>query len=130
MKLVESCPWMYAIEHFTTHSLDMIRQVKGSLYERFKGGPTALMIAAKVGNEQIIDYYAKSPMPAGYLDFASEDGNTALMLAAEAGHESIVKTLHRLGADIKLRNKNGKTPLGLSSANGHDSITEFLVYNI
>jgi len=125
MKLVESCAWMYAIEHLPEYSLDFIRKVKGSVYERFKGGPTALILASKVGNKEIINYYAEKNIPDGYLDFVSEDG-TALMLAAEGGYESIVKTLVKLGANTNLRNRDGKTALVLSSARGHDCITKYL----
>ena len=123
--IVETCPWMYVIEYAPSYSLRMIKRVKGSIYERFKRGPTALMIAAKSGNEAIIDCY--TDIPRGYLDFAGSDGNTALMLAAEAGHESIVKTLIQKGADHSLRNKAGKTALSLARV---DSITEFLLYNV
>jgi ankyrin repeat protein len=116
---------MYAIEYAPSYSLQMMKRVKGSIYERFKGGPTGLMIAAKAGNEAILEYY--TDVPSGYLDFAGSDGNTALILAAEAGHESIVKTLIARGADQSLRNKAGKTALSLARL---DSITEFLLYNV
>jgi len=54
---------------------------------------------------------------------------TPLHKSAENGHFRIVEFLYYHGADINIKDIQGKTPLHYASSLGHVDIVEFLIVN-
>ncbi len=50
----------------------------------------------------------------GYIDKQNKDGDTALHIAARQGKSNLVKWLCNAGADVNIRNKQGRTPLDIA----------------
>lgn len=60
------------------------------------------------------------------MDMIDDNDMTPVMLAAEKGHKAAVVVLIREGADLSLKNKQGKTALTLARDNAHAQVVEVL----
>ena len=60
------------------------------------------------------------------MDFQDKNKMTALMYAAKNGDLEMTKLLVEEGAQVTLRNKEGKTASMLSYENGHQEVFEYL----
>jgi hypothetical protein len=80
-------------------------------------GWTVSMIAAKMGNEEIV----KTLLETGKVDLETrdKDGKTSLFWAAEMGHKGVVKILLEAGADWKVVDLKNETAAMLAAAGGH-----------
>mgnify|MGYP003385389921 FL=1 len=121
-------------EHSMHGSIEMVTKYReqGADVEGVDGtGRTAMHKAAFWGHIHVIKYLVEecgcNPNP---VDFNSD---SPLHDAARFAHESVVNALIEAGADLSLRNNDGKTPLEValqysttSTANKHDAIIERL----
>lgn len=88
-------------------------------------GMTALMYASKLGHEKIV----KNILSCKNVDIDIRDkldGMTALMLASSFGNANIVKMLVKNGANITLKNNEGKTALMLASSQHYTEISNII----
>lgn len=116
-------------------------------------GDNALMIAAWLGNldgvQALIDAGAEVNRPewtplhyacanghleivkllienSAYIDAASPNGTTPIMMAARGGHAKTVAFVYKQGADITLRNQQGKSAEDLATSNNFPDVAEYL----
>lgn len=89
-----------------------------------EGSESALILASKKGNIEIVDILLKSGAD---VDFEFKNKRTALIFAAENGHKKIVKMLLEAGANLEQKIKNGCNALILSVKNGHKEVVELLL---
>lgn len=90
-------------------------------------GQSPLMIAAMLGNEQIVTLMLEN---GATLDVVDSKGLTALMLAARNGQSSVADYLLSHGADVNIQDKRGLTAIMHASAFGHQETVEtILQYN-
>ena len=98
-----------------------------------KTGRTALMNAARAGNEGLVHTLLHKAQffweedRKNYVNMEDNDGNTALLLAASRGQLRVVQKLIREGANINVANKNGYTPLMQAARNGHPQTVRALL---
>jgi uncharacterized protein len=82
-------------------------------------GTTAIMVAAKEGNEPAV----KALVNAGAdLDLQDEFGDTALIYASRERHKNIVKILVDAGADLNIKNNRGEN----ATTNTSESISQII----
>ena len=60
------------------------------------------------------------------LDFQDDDKFTALIYASRQGYGLVVRWLVEHGANVNLRNSNGKSALTIAEENGRDKIAYYL----
>jgi hypothetical protein len=60
------------------------------------------------------------------IDLPDDDGNTPLMLAAQVDNQESLISLIEHGAQLDLKNKNGKDALALAQENNHQAIVDIL----
>jgi len=130
--------------------LAILDAYKPDINYRNKEGETALFLAARAGNNLMIDFFIQQGAD---INLQGKEGMTPLMLAittqpkneslAGAGSREItdpktnkkerhssrsdfVKALLEKGADLTLRNNAGKTALDLARENGNEEILSLL----
>merc|ERR1719265_2480793 len=81
------------------------------------------MIAARHGQLDVVQCALDTSLSQPQLDAVDEKGNTAVMIAAREGHLDVVKALVAAGADVKVRNFEGKTAQDIA---GDGSIRQVL----
>eukprot|EP00281_Chroomonas_sp_CCMP1168_P021765 CAMPEP_0206221394 /NCGR_PEP_ID=MMETSP0047_2-20121206/5390_1 /ASSEMBLY_ACC=CAM_ASM_000192 /TAXON_ID=195065 /ORGANISM="Chroomonas mesostigmatica_cf, Strain CCMP1168" /LENGTH=351 /DNA_ID=CAMNT_0053644123 /DNA_START=107 /DNA_END=1163 /DNA_ORIENTATION=- len=64
------------------------------------GGPTALMMAAKSGQTDVVRFLLEK---GANVNLRNNEENTALMLAADGGHTDIVRSLLENGAQVDMK---------------------------
>merc|ERR1712032_424306 len=92
-------------------------------------GSNALMFAAESGHCKIINKLlskSKDLQHHHLLNSADGDGDTALHCSTYSGHLDAVKLLHSKGANVNVRNMNGRTALDLAIEHQHKAIIEYL----
>ncbi len=87
-------------------------------------GQSPLMIAAMLGNEQIVTLMLENEAA---LDVVDSKGLTALMLAARNGQSNVVGYLLSHGADVNIQDKRGLTAIMHASAFGHQETVETIL---
>jgi ankyrin repeat protein len=87
-------------------------------------GQTALMMAAQAGKPEIIEELLKHKANINAVD--TWDQWTALQWASSGGQLETVSLLIKNGADIHLKDKNGKTALALAQEKGQTKVAELL----
>eukprot|EP00434_Breviolum_minutum_P023291 symbB.v1.2.020545.t1/scaffold1731.1/size134469/2 len=75
---------------------------------------TALMIAARHGQDDVVIRALETSCTQPQLDVVDEHGNTAVMIAAREGHKKVVEALIAAGADLSLQNVDGQTAADLA----------------
>ena len=63
------------------------------------------------------------------INAVDKENNTALILASKFGYHEIVKIFIENGADINIKNNDGKTALDYAEENDYKSIIELLKNN-
>ncbi|MGL4389081.1 MAG: ankyrin repeat domain-containing protein, partial [Brevinema sp.] len=91
-----------------------------------RDGSTPLLIAAAVGNNQMVKYLLKkgaNPNSANFMKF------TPLMMASEFGHLSVIKTLLKTKkiTNINEENRMGYNAIMRATYNGHVPTVRFLL---
>lgn len=92
------------------------------VHARDSGGDTPLLVAAKKGNEKMVEML----LEAGAKVDEPNRGYTALMIAARRGYGGIVNLLIGKKADVNFQNEFGKTALSLARDYGQPQIVERL----
>jgi len=87
-------------------------------------GWTALMHAARVGNEELVTLILNH---GAEVDARSDDGWTALMRAAVKGHEGVLRILLAHGAQVNLLDNGKATALHWAARKGHIVIVKTLL---
>lgn len=91
----------------------------GDINSMTKTGNTLLMMAAKIGDKQTLDFLF-SQLPD--VNIQNKVGATALMIAAKYGHAHAVELLLDHGANPLIRNNNGITAARFAQAYKHDDV--------
>jgi ankyrin repeat protein len=68
-------------------------------------GETALILAASMNNDRMLQYLLDMGAHPNVVDFK---GRSALMRAAELGHVQVIEILKKANADAKIRDTEGK----------------------
>lgn len=76
----------------------------------FHGGETALMLSARFGSTEIVEYLLKHREVLEDIDETSNAGDTALNIASYWGQVPVVKLLLTAGADTELINNQDMAP--------------------
>ena len=87
-------------------------------------GQTPLMIAAILGNLDIVTILLENKADLDYID---KNGLTALMLAARNGQLPVAELLLNNGADINVQDKSGLTALMHAASFGHEQTVEIIL---
>ena len=87
-------------------------------------GNTALMLAAKVGDSQIIDALLSYKAD---VNIRNNAGATALMIAAKYGHPHVIDKLLAHGADPTIKNNSGSTAAHFARGYKHQELHDYLV---
>ncbi len=87
-------------------------------------GDTALMIATKKGNLELIEPVIKA---GANINTFNKNGNTALIVATKNGDQDLAKYLVKAGADINAVDKNGDTALIIAKKNDNQELSEYLI---
>ena len=90
-----------------------------------ENGETALMVASKNGNFDIVKYLEENNATVHLKD---HNGKTALMLATENGHFQIVEYLCECHAVLDERDNQHRTARMLAQQNGYIEIENYLYH--
>ena len=82
-------------------------------------GITPLSAAASMGGEEALRYLVKAGAKVNKINQLEYGGTTALTTAARVGNAANVKVLLELGADPRLKMKDGSTALSAAEASGN-----------
>ncbi len=110
----EYTPLMVAVSNENVPIVRRLLEVPGidinrMAYDREYGTVSALHIAARAGNDQIMDLLLSAPSIR--LDVQNSDGQTPLHIAAIADNDGMVNRLIQAGAQVNLQDQVGSTPL-------------------
>ncbi|XP_046304841.1 fibronectin type 3 and ankyrin repeat domains protein 1 isoform X3 [Marmota monax] len=109
--------------------LDVVKYLRrhGASWEaRDLGGCTALHWAADGGHCTVIDWMIKDGCEVDVVDTGS--GWTPLMrVSVVSGSQKVASLLIEAGADVNVRDKDGKTPLMVAVLNNHEQLVELLL---
>jgi serine/threonine-protein phosphatase 6 regulatory ankyrin repeat subunit B len=92
-------------------------------YLQNHNGDTALLLASRSGNWQIVDALLLAKAP---LEVRDQFGQTPLMNAARLGHLGIVLRLLDKGADVNAKDASGRTAVTLASLTNRQSVLRAL----
>ena len=104
-----------------TRELSQIAAKGASLDTTDIDGNTLLMLAARDGHADTVDFLIKSRVK---LNARNSAGDTALRLAAFRGHQKVVELLLAGGAAV---NMQGWTPLAYAAFSGHLEVAKLLI---
>lgn len=90
---------------------------------------TALMVAAEGGHEDVVRTLLKHTGKAamkGFIDATTKAGRTALMWAAQKGRYGVAELLIEEGADVKMRESEGKRADEIAFSEGYRNLGDML----
>ncbi len=87
-------------------------------------GQTPLMIAAMLGNEDLVSLMLDN---AAAINLIDNKGLTAIMLAARNGQVNVIEYLIAQGADINIQDKKGMTAIMHGASFGHKETVELIL---
>ncbi|XP_038296816.1 fibronectin type 3 and ankyrin repeat domains protein 1 isoform X1 [Canis lupus baileyi] len=109
--------------------LDVVKYLRrhGASWEtRDLGGCTALHWAADGGHCSVIEWMIKDGCEVDAADTGS--GWTPLMrVSAVSGNQRVASLLIEAGADVNMKDKDGKTPLMVAVLNNHEELVQLLL---
>ncbi|XP_037660984.1 fibronectin type 3 and ankyrin repeat domains protein 1 isoform X3 [Choloepus didactylus] len=109
--------------------LDVVKYLRrhGASWEtRDLGGCTALHWAADGGHCSVIDWMIKDGCEVDVVDAGS--GWTPLMrVSAVSGSQKVASLLIEAGADVNMKDRDGKTPLMVAVLNNHEELVQLLL---
>ena len=86
-------------------------------------GDTPLMVAAKIGHDQVVGELIRAGADVNGKDNYKQ---TALHCASRRGLSSVIKTLAEAGANLNVQDKRGVTPLMEAANYGHANVIKTL----
>lgn len=89
-------------------------------------GITPLLGAASMGNEEVLRYLVTKGAKVNRVTQIEHGGTTALTTAARVGQAASVKALLELGADPRLKMKDGATALSNAEASGNVEVVALI----
>ena len=97
-----------------------------------KSGNTALMLAARHGQEPAVQTLIQNGVDVNYTAPSNTGAASALQAALDVPefkteHMSVLNYLLQHGADVKGRNKTGQSPLLFAAEHGHDNAAKVLI---
>jgi len=101
---------------------DVLIQHGAALDQADPSGITPLLGAASMGNEEVVRYLVGKGAKVNAITQLEYGGTTALTTAARVGQAASVKALLELGADPRLRMKDGATALSNAQASGNEEV--------
>ncbi|MDY6986564.1 MAG: ankyrin repeat domain-containing protein [Thermodesulfobacteriota bacterium] len=107
LKKTDGRPLLIAVDEGDVETVKTLVEEGANVYQRARGGETALMIAAARGHTHVSEVLLKEGLD---VNMISADGRTPLMMAASLHRTEMVKFLLKRGAD-----PNWKGPLGISA---------------
>ena len=115
-----------ACEKGDFESIRYLIEIQGEDKEkRNRFGSTPLHIASRYGYFPIVRYLVKKQN--AFIDSQNDNELTPLHFACEEGFYDIVKYLVVNGANINIRDMNGRPPIFYAIANSHDNIIQYLL---
>jgi ankyrin repeat protein len=92
-------------------------------------GRTALWLAARNGNDRIVDMLVDDDDDdaAADINMGDLDGVTPLHVAAAYGHFEAVKVLLQHGADLNVVDKDGHKPIDMAEHKGEERLVDLLL---
>ncbi|KAM9617490.1 LOW QUALITY PROTEIN: fibronectin type 3 and ankyrin repeat domains protein 1 [Trichechus inunguis] len=109
--------------------LDVVKYLRkhGASWDtRDLGGCTALHWAADGGHCSVIEWMIKEGCEVDVVDTGS--GWTPLMrVSAVSGNQKVASLLIEAGADVNVKDKDGKTPLMVAVLNNHEALVRLLL---
>uniref|UniRef100_A0A915EDN1 Uncharacterized protein n=1 Tax=Ditylenchus dipsaci TaxID=166011 RepID=A0A915EDN1_9BILA len=97
---------------------------------RNAGGETLLILAARCGHANVVEYFLKEQIFGDAdLEESDHDGWTALLNAAHEGHAKVAHLLLEAGASVDQSDLMGWTPLMWATYKNHLEVVEVLVDN-
>ncbi|XP_076834955.1 fibronectin type 3 and ankyrin repeat domains 1 protein isoform X2 [Brachyhypopomus gauderio] len=109
--------------------LDIVKYLRrfGATWQsRDMGGCTPLHWAADGGHLSVIAYMIQDGSELDARDSVSH-WTPLMRVSAVSGNESVASLLIRAGADVNVRDKDGKTPLMVAVLNNHKELVELLL---
>lgn len=116
--------FLNCIQNNDTVVFKLFMQVGMDANAKNQEGVTALMLAAKAGNMEMVNSLLSK---GAQVNSKAAKGNTALEYAALEGRLDVVKTLLDKGADINNKNDLGVTPLMCAVDKGHAAVVKELI---
>ena len=111
-------------------NISKLLENKGDLNSRNKDDNTALYIAVKNSNIDIINKLLENKADINIKNGGyNEKYNTALHIAVKNCNENIINILLQNKADIEATNNNNTTPLYIAVENGNENIVNMLLQN-
>ena len=101
---------------------DVLIQHGADLDAADPSGITPLLGAASMGNEDVLRYLVGKGAKVNAITQLEYGGSTALTTAASVGQVASVKTLLELGADPRLKMKDGGTALSHAQESGNEEV--------
>jgi len=101
---------------------DVLLQRGADPNEADPSGITPLLGAASMGNEEVLRYLVGKGAKVNAITQIEYGGSTALTTAASVGQVASVKALLELGADPRLRMKDGGTALSHAQESGNEEV--------
>ncbi|XP_054099432.2 fibronectin type 3 and ankyrin repeat domains protein 1 isoform X2 [Callithrix jacchus] len=109
--------------------LDVVKYLRrhgASWQARDLGGCTALHWAADGGHCSVIEWMIKDGCEVDVVDTGS--GWTPLMrVSAVSGNQRVASLLIEAGANVNVKDRNGKTPLMVAVLNNHEELVQLLL---
>ena len=94
---------------------EVLKENRNEQWEPYQGR-TALISAAREGNEVMVEQLIKA---GAEVDYARFNGLNALISASQYGHQYVVKVLLKHGAEVNYATLWGETALMAAAARGH-----------
>jgi len=108
---------------------DRVRERIGLLTCQDDIGNTPLHVACIDNNVIMLQTMLSFPEGRAVINMQDDKGQTPLYVAATEGHSGLVAILRGAGANIKIRNINGKAPFEIAQQNGFDELAKKLRFS-
>ncbi len=116
--------FLHAIKNDDINLISQLIRTEVNINQADQTGKTALMVAAKAGNPQLV----KKLLDNGALaDIKNNNGGSAIMFACIKGDMETIRLLIEKEVDVNARGSNGWGALMIASAKGHTEVVKLLL---